>query len=326
MPRPSRCSSAGSRGACSRSRTAARAACRTSWRRPRGCPDGTPFPTLYYLTCPRAVAAVSRLEAGGLMREMTRRAGGRAGLRHGLPGGAPRLPGPAGRGGRAAGVAPLPPGTPSAGGMPDRVKCLHALVAHELAVPGANPLGGEAALAAGDWWAAGPCVAPDRLREPGPAAGPRRGGRLRHQLAAAAHRRCGPRGGPARRLDRRMEIVRLGQGVDATGRLAPEALARTFRALRSTPARSGAPRPSASGWSRRARPGTPRTPPSSSRGVTGILGVAPEVLSGDEEARLSFTGATAELARPPPERSAEPAVPARLSGSLSPRRPTWWWT
>jgi hypothetical protein len=55
-------------------------------------------------------------------------------------------------------VVPLPPGTPSAGGMPERVKCLHALVAHELAVPGANPLGREAVAAAGDWWAAGPCV------------------------------------------------------------------------------------------------------------------------------------------------------------------------
>ena len=36
-------------------------------------PDGTPFPTLYYLTCPRATAAVGRLEASGLMREMTER-------------------------------------------------------------------------------------------------------------------------------------------------------------------------------------------------------------------------------------------------------------
>ncbi len=38
-------------------------------------PDGTPFPTLYYLTCPRASAAVSRLEASGVMREMTARLG-----------------------------------------------------------------------------------------------------------------------------------------------------------------------------------------------------------------------------------------------------------
>ena len=36
-------------------------------------PDGSPFPTLYYLTCPRAAAAVSKLEASGLMREMTER-------------------------------------------------------------------------------------------------------------------------------------------------------------------------------------------------------------------------------------------------------------
>ncbi len=48
----------------------------------------------------------------------------------------------------------------SAGGMPGRVKCLHALVAHALAAgPGVNPLGDEALGAAGTWWAAGPCVA-----------------------------------------------------------------------------------------------------------------------------------------------------------------------
>ena len=61
----------------------------------------------------------------------------------------------------AAGVTPLPPGTQSAGGMPDRVKCLHALAAHALAVPGGNPLGAEAVEAAGRWWQAGPCVTQD---------------------------------------------------------------------------------------------------------------------------------------------------------------------
>ena len=121
-------------------------------------PDGTPFPTLYYLTCPRAAAAVSRLESGGLMRDMQRRlatdedlraaqqAAHRDYLRHRQVAAA------------EAGVEPLPPGTQSAGGMPDRVKCLHALVAHELAVPGANRLGREALDAAGAWWAPGPCV------------------------------------------------------------------------------------------------------------------------------------------------------------------------
>jgi hypothetical protein len=120
-------------------------------------PDGTPFPTLYYLTCPRATAAISGLEASGLMREMTG-----------------RLADPAARAAyeRAhgdylarrdaaaddTGLDRLPGGTQSAGGMPERVKCLHALVAHELAVPGANPFGHEALVAAGEWWSRGPCV------------------------------------------------------------------------------------------------------------------------------------------------------------------------
>jgi hypothetical protein len=60
----------------------------------------------------------------------------------------------------AAGMQRLPPGTQSAGGMPERVKCLHALVAHELAVPGSNPFGREALAAMGDWWSRGPCVTP----------------------------------------------------------------------------------------------------------------------------------------------------------------------
>jgi hypothetical protein len=61
---------------------------------------------------------------------------------------------------RQAGQDPLPTGTQSAGGMPDRVKCLHALAAHALAVPGVNPLGGEAVKAAGSWWQSGPCAGP----------------------------------------------------------------------------------------------------------------------------------------------------------------------
>jgi hypothetical protein len=59
---------------------------------------------------------------------------------------------------RHVGVDPLPAGTQSAGGMPDRVKCLHALAAHALAVPGVNPLGEEAVQAAGQWWQAGSCA------------------------------------------------------------------------------------------------------------------------------------------------------------------------
>jgi hypothetical protein len=124
-------------------------------------PDGTPFPTLYYLTCPRAVAAVSRLEAEGMMREMTRRVATEPALRQAYLAAHRDYLARRDEAARASGVAPLAAGTPSAGGMPDRVKCLHALVAHELAVPGANPLGAEAAQAAGEWWRSGPCVTPE---------------------------------------------------------------------------------------------------------------------------------------------------------------------
>ena len=121
-------------------------------------PDGTPFPTLYYLTCPRAVAAISRLEGTGTMRLMQERLADDPALRRAYLAAHRDYLARRDETARAAGVDPLPPGTQSAGGMPDRVKCLHALVAHELAVPGANPLGRQGAEAAGAWWAAGPCV------------------------------------------------------------------------------------------------------------------------------------------------------------------------
>ena len=98
---------------------------------------------------------------------------------------------------------------------------------------------------------------------------------------------------------RRMEIVRLGQGVDKTGRLAPEALARTIAVLgdyAGTIARSGAQavRMVATSATRDADNAAEFV-----RLVKEVLGVAPEVLTGAEEAVLSFTGATAELAAGP---------------------------
>jgi exopolyphosphatase/guanosine-5'-triphosphate,3'-diphosphate pyrophosphatase len=98
---------------------------------------------------------------------------------------------------------------------------------------------------------------------------------------------------------RRMEIVRLGQGVDQTGRLAPEALARTMAVLREYAdviARSGAQavRMVATSATRDADNAAEFV-----RLVKEVLGVAPEVLTGDEEAFLSFTGATAELTAGP---------------------------
>jgi hypothetical protein len=121
-------------------------------------PDGTPFPTLFYLTCPRATAAMSRLEAAGLMREMTARLGTDPALRSAQISAHRRYEALRVTAAAQAGVDPLPEGSPTAGGMPDRVKCLHALAAHELAVPGSNRLGAEALEAAGPWWEPGPCV------------------------------------------------------------------------------------------------------------------------------------------------------------------------
>lgn len=104
-----------------------------------------------------------------------------------------------------------------------------------------------------------------------------------------------PRTGELVDLDRRMTIVRLGQGVDKTGRLAPEALDRTFAACREyaeTIKRHGAERIRfvATSASRDAENRDDFV-----RGVLDILGVEPEVISGDQEAEFSFTGATKEL-------------------------------
>ncbi len=117
-------------------------------------PDGTPFPTMYYLTCPLAAAAVSRLESAGLMRQMTDRLAAdpelagryRAAHEDYLR--------------RRAAVAEVPEiAGVSAGGMPDRVKCLHVHVGHALAAgPGVNPFGDEALAAMPPWWTGGSCV------------------------------------------------------------------------------------------------------------------------------------------------------------------------
>src|SRR5208282_4926075 len=112
-------------------------------------PDGSPFPTLYYLTCPRANAAVSRLEAAGLMREMTARLADE-GLRRRYESAHRDYLARRETAARSAGIKPLPPGTQSAGGMPGRVKCLHALAAHELAASDVNPFGREVLDAVGE--------------------------------------------------------------------------------------------------------------------------------------------------------------------------------
>ncbi len=242
-------------------------------------PDGTPFPTTYYLTCPKLASAIGTLESEGRMREMEARlhadpelaAAYRKAHEHYLERRAEL--------GEVAEIDGI-----SAGGMPDRVKCLHVLAAHALAAgPGVNPLGDEVLAEVGTWWRTNPCAS-----------------------KAVAAIDCGtnsirlliaevPDQGPLVQIVREMRIVRLGEGVDRTGEFSSEALARTFAACdeyRQLIEQHGvrAVRFVATSASRDV----------SNRaafiaGVRERLGVEPEIISGTEEAELSFLGAVRGL-------------------------------
>ena len=116
--------------------------------------NGEPFPTFFYATCPRLTAAISTLETTGMMGEMNDRLETD-----------PELSGAyaAAHDDYIAARSVLQMDVPevenvSAGGMPNRVKCLHSLIAHSLSAgPGVNPLGDEALLALPDWWKNMPC-------------------------------------------------------------------------------------------------------------------------------------------------------------------------
>lgn len=117
-------------------------------------PDGTPFPTLYYLTCQKACSAIGTLEGSGQMKDMTDRLADDPELaasyqkahetylaRRAELGDVPEIDGV------------------SAGGMPDRVKCLHVHVGHALATAeGTNPFGEETLEQLGAWWESGSCT------------------------------------------------------------------------------------------------------------------------------------------------------------------------
>lgn len=120
--------------------------------------DGTPFPTYYYATCPRLTAAISTLEGSGMMADMSQRLRVDAKLS-----GEYRAAHDDYLATRDVCARQLSLDVPeiegiSAGGMPDRVKCLHALIAHSLgAGPGVNPLGDEALAALAPWWEGESC-------------------------------------------------------------------------------------------------------------------------------------------------------------------------
>ena len=111
--------------------------------------NGEPFPTFYYATCPRLTAAISTLETTGMMGQMQARLETDAVLAGEYA---------AAHDDYIAARSALQIDVPevekvSAGGMPNRVKCLHSLIAHSLSAgPGVNPLGDEALAALPEWW------------------------------------------------------------------------------------------------------------------------------------------------------------------------------
>ncbi|WP_043469911.1 Ppx/GppA phosphatase family protein [Arthrobacter sp. Rue61a] len=116
--------------------------------------------------------------------------------------------------------------------------------------------------------------------------------------------------GPLTDIVREMRVVRLGQGVDATGELAPEALERTFAATRDYAALI-----KEHGAGRVRFAATSATRDASNRqvfvdGIRELLGVQPEVISGDEEAALSFAGASSVL----PATGKDPILVVDLGG------------
>ena len=108
--------------------------------------DGTPFPTVYYLTLPAATSAVSTLEAQGLMAELQEQLATDEALASNYKSAHLSYLADRAKLGEVAEIDGI-----SAGGMPTRVKCLHSLVAHSLAKgPGVNMIG-DLALVACSW-------------------------------------------------------------------------------------------------------------------------------------------------------------------------------
>lgn len=116
--------------------------------------DGTPFPTTYYVTCPRLTSLIGTLEATGVMRELEERLREDPDLRERYHRAHERYLADRSELGVVAEIEGI-----SAGGMPTRVKCLHVHVGQSLACgPGVNPVGDAVLERLGEWWIDGPCV------------------------------------------------------------------------------------------------------------------------------------------------------------------------
>jgi len=242
-------------------------------------PDGTPFPTSYYLTCPRLASAIGTLESEGVMREMEARlqtdpalaAQYRQAHEHYL---AKREE--LGHVDEIAGI--------SAGGMPDRVKCLHVLAGHALAAgPGVNPFGDEVLELVGPYWQRNSCAG-------GPVAAIDCGTNSIRILIAEVDA-----DGKLIELVREMRIVRLGEGVDSTGEFSPAALDRTFAACEEYRTLIDAHGVKSVRFVATSASRDVSNRAAFVEGVHQRLGVSPEVITGTEEAELSFLGAVRGL-------------------------------
>jgi exopolyphosphatase/guanosine-5'-triphosphate,3'-diphosphate pyrophosphatase len=235
--------------------------------------DGRPFPTLYWLTCPQAVKAVSRVESGGAIAELNDRVGSDPAFADALA-----VTHEAYAAERARAV-PRAGGWGGVGGTRRGIKCLHAHYANHVA-GGDDPVGS---------WVAGR-IEPVHDERAGRVAAIDQGTNSIRLLVAEPDDRGG-----FRELARDMVITRLGAGVDDTGRIAPEALRRTVdqlavfcrraRALHAGRIRVGA--------TSAVRDASDRS--GYEQGVLEHAGAPLEVLSGEREAALSFLGATSGL-------------------------------
>ena len=178
--------------------------------------------------------------------------------------------------------------------MPDRVKCLHVLVGQALAQGrGVNPLGDEVLDLLGDWWTTGPCVttADDIDRAVTVVAAVDCGTNTIKLMVADL-----PAGTV---LERESRVVRLGQGVDRTGQLADEALGRTFAAIDEYAALIGRHPVERLRFCATSATRDAGNAADFAAGVRARLGTTPDVIAGDEEARLSFDGAVRNLRHAP---------------------------
>ena len=239
---------------------------------------GDPFPTTFWLTCPDAVRAVSRLEAEGWISRLNERLESDPGFAEAV---AQAHADYARERARDDSSAERHDGV---GGTRKGLKCLHAHYANHLA-------GGDDVVGA---WVAG-TVEPIHDERPGRVAAVDQGTNSTRLLVAEPDEVGG-----FEDLARDMVITRLGEGVDETGRLAPEALQRTLVVLARYVRRAKALHVERIRVAATAAVRDAANAADFERPVRELAGSPLEIVSGEEEARLSFLGATRGLDAPPP--------------------------